>query len=426
MKIKVLSIISLSLCYLLIAGVNCFAQDEAAYKKELSQASAQKNPSGYRASALKKYLATADTLKNSEGNGMSEKELNQVVASKLKEMMAIDFYAAFLAQLPPTPDFIKWREVLELVSAEQVAAFKKLTQWRTNGSQTPYPADVPKPGFGWVENHSKVVPAKNPVNTANNNQAKPSDLTKAFEFQNLGVKQVKEGKYDEAIKNFSECIKIDQKKKIFQCYLGRGIAYYEKKNFDAAITDLTQSIQLEPKDFQSYEYRAESYLYKTNYPAAINDFNSALKIQYDAELEKRLNALVFNNYFEPAFKQYNEGNNDEALRNLSECVRFSKKLHQCYILRGTILFNREYSVVGTSEFKMINVDAAINDFTQAIQLESKNEGYYRYRAESYVLKENYDAAIADLESALSLKFDYKTKQRIEALKSLRDKKKKPQ
>lgn len=418
MKIKALSIIFLSLCYLLIAGVNCFAQDEAAYKKELSRASKQEKPSEYRASKLNKYLNAIDYTK------MSEKELNQVVASKLKEMIAIDFYAAFLVRSMPPADFIKWREILELIPSEQVAAFNKLDQWKRNG--TPYPADVPKPGFGWVENQSKVVPAKNPVNTANNNQAKPSDLAKAFEYQNLGVKQVKEGEYDEAIKNFSECIRIDQKKKIYQCYLGRGIAYYEKKNFDAAITDLTQSIQLEPKDFQSYEYRAESYLYKTNYPAAINDFNSALKIQYDAELEKRLNTLVFNNYFEPAFKQYNEGNNDEALRNLSECIRLGKKLHQCYILRGTILFNREYSVVGTSEFKMINVDAAINDFTQAIQLESKNEGYYRYRAESYVLKENYDAAIADLESALSLKFDYKTKQRIEALKSLRDKKKKPQ
>ena len=70
---------------MLSAGTNCFAQDEGLFKKELSVASKQKNPSEYRAQAFKKYLEAINSAK------MSEPELNRLVADKLEELVAIDF-----------------------------------------------------------------------------------------------------------------------------------------------------------------------------------------------------------------------------------------------------------------------------------------------------------------------------------------------
>ena len=59
-------------------------------------------------------------------------------------------------------------------------------------------------------------------------------------------------------------------------YVNRGNAYTVKKDYDLAIADYTQALQLDPKYAAAYNNRAYSYNAKKNYAAAIADFNEAI------------------------------------------------------------------------------------------------------------------------------------------------------
>ncbi|NJM52703.1 MAG: hypothetical protein HC846_04495 [Blastocatellia bacterium] len=197
MKTKILSIVFLSLFLMLSASTNCFAQDEAFNKKEMSVASKQKNPSEYRAQAFKKYLKAINSTK------MSESELNQFVAGKLKELIVTDFYAAYFVQSYAPPEFIKWREILELIPTEQVAAFKKLTQYcAANKCPKDFPAELPKPGSGWLKKDAGSIQAKPPT------AKQPKTATEYFQ---LGQQQIEQAKDEESIKSFNECLRINPK-----------------------------------------------------------------------------------------------------------------------------------------------------------------------------------------------------------------------
>lgn len=394
MKTKILSIVFFSLFLMLSAGTNCFAQDEALYKKELSVASKQKNPSEYRAQAFKKYLEAINTTK------MSESKLNQFVADKLEELVAIDFWSAYLVQTYPLPKFIKWREIRELLSVERVAAFKKLTEFcAANNCPKEFPADFPKPGSGWVRKDSGSSLAN-----------KPKDVTQsstAMEFGNRAAEQFNQRKYSEVIQNASECLRLD--KRIYECYYLRGLAYYATSKYDDAISDFTKYIEANPKDPKGFEFRAENYIEKSNYEAALADLNASLALVSNPEILKRRDQVRIEHFKRLAFDQLDQGKFDESIQSATECIRLNIKDDKCYEFRGH------------ANFALGKYDAAISDFTQYIQLKPKDSNGFLLRGQIYEAKKNYDAAIADFTKALEIKYDKKTQERIDKVKFLKEK-----
>jgi Tfp pilus assembly protein PilF len=62
----------------------------------------------------------------------------------------------------------------------------------------------------------------------------------------------------------------------------KGISYFEKEDYDAAITAFSEAIRLDPKDAKAYYGRAHAYLQKGEKAKADEDFARAKKLGYPA------------------------------------------------------------------------------------------------------------------------------------------------
>jgi tetratricopeptide (TPR) repeat protein len=63
-----------------------------------------------------------------------------------------------------------------------------------------------------------------------------------------------------------------------QAYIDKGITNSQKGNYDQAIKDFNQALQLKPTDPALLTYRGVVYYAKGNYDQAMKDFNQALEI----------------------------------------------------------------------------------------------------------------------------------------------------
>jgi tetratricopeptide (TPR) repeat protein len=148
---------------------------------------------------------------------------------------------------------------------------------------------------------------------------------------------------DDRIAACSRALKADPKEDL--AFLNRGLAYFSKGEYDAAIADIDQAINLRPHSIY-YVNRAAAYMRKGAYDRAIADDDQA---------------IVLDPKFATAFD----------------------KRGDAYNAKGAY-------------------DRAIADYGQAIALDPKNAGYYKDRGSAYHRKGAYDQAIADFDQALKL------------------------
>jgi len=91
-----------------------------------------------------------------------------------------------------------------------------------------------------------------------------------------GKQQFEQKKYDAAIQELTEAIKLDPK--LAEAYAYRARAYNNKNNFDQGIDDANKAIQLDPKLAIGYFVRGNAYLNKNDYDRAIADYTVAIKL----------------------------------------------------------------------------------------------------------------------------------------------------
>ena len=89
------------------------------------------------------------------------------------------------------------------------------------------------------------------------------------------------GNYDLAIKDFTQSIQL--KPDFVEAYYGRGSAYYNKGNYDQAIKDYTQAIQRGSGYAEAYFGRGLAYKNKNDSPKAIADFKKSLELTKDPD-----------------------------------------------------------------------------------------------------------------------------------------------
>jgi tetratricopeptide (TPR) repeat protein len=78
-------------------------------------------------------------------------------------------------------------------------------------------------------------------------------------------------------------------------YIGRGAAYHYKGDYNRAIADYDQAIQLRPDLAEAYYYRGKAYAKKGEKEKAIADFHKVLELSDDPnwrqQAEEQLKAL---------------------------------------------------------------------------------------------------------------------------------------
>ncbi|HEX8492435.1 MAG TPA: protein kinase [Pyrinomonadaceae bacterium] len=98
----------------------------------------------------------------------------------------------------------------------------------------------------------------------------------AEDYFNRGYECYAAKDYDGAIQNYDEAIELNPQ--YADAYNNRGAVYNDKGNYDQTIKDYNKAIELNPQSAMTYNNRGNVYYNKGNYDQAIKDYNKAIEL----------------------------------------------------------------------------------------------------------------------------------------------------
>jgi len=162
-------------------------------------------------------------------------------------------------------------------------------------------------------------------------------------------------------------------------YNNRGTAYDDKGDYDRAIQDLNEAIQLNPHAEIAYYGRGYAYKKKGNFDRAIQDFNEAIHLNPNFERA----------YYDRGNAYIDKDESDRAIQDFNEAIQLNPNNANNYNNRGVAYMRKgDYA-------------RAIQDYNQAIRLNSNDTAAYANRGHAYFAQSNLTAAIADFEHTIS-------------------------
>ena len=99
-------------------------------------------------------------------------------------------------------------------------------------------------------------------------------LAWAYNFRARAYFEVQD--FDHAIADFSQRLELSPKEP--QAHYNRGVAHLRKGNFDGAIADFSHAIQLDRRYGKAYLCRGDAYRAKGAFDDAIADYNEAIQL----------------------------------------------------------------------------------------------------------------------------------------------------
>ena len=132
-----------------------------------------------------------------------------------------------------------------------------------------------KQEFNWCIGEDNPTPAQKITGcTAVIQAGKLKGKRLAFTFSNRGVAYYERGEYDRAIQDFDQAIELNPKYAL--AFNNRCAAYHDKGEYDRAIQDCNQALKLNPKYADAFFNRGLSFQVKSQYDRAIQDYNQAI------------------------------------------------------------------------------------------------------------------------------------------------------
>ena len=234
-------------------------------------------------------------------------------------------------------------------------------------------------------------------------------------YSNRGNAYRKLGKYDRAIKDYNEAIRIEPD--YAEAYYNRGNAYSKNGEAARAIQDYNKALALKPDYVEVYNNRGNIFLDKGELNRAIADFNKVIVLNpeyakaymnlgnvYSQKGEYELVITYYNKaielnpddaacyYYRGSFYR-DKGESDHAIMDYSKAIELKPDFAEAYKIRGiAYIKNGEH-------------DRAIADFGKTIELNPGDAEAYKNRGNAYGYKGEYDRAITNFNKALELNPD---------------------
>ena len=209
-------------------------------------------------------------------------------------------------------------------------------------------------------------------------QAIRIDPRLAVAYVNRGGAFNELGEYQRAVRDETQAILVDSK--LAAAYDIRGLAYYSLGQYWLAIQDLTEAIRLEPQLTGAYINRALAYANLGQPHRAIQDYDEAIRLEPRPALAYNNRGSAFH-----ILSQY-----QRALEDYTQAIRFAPELALAYHNRGLA-----YMSLGQA-------GRAIQDLSEAIRLDPQLALAYHNRALAYMSLDQRQRAAADLEEIARL------------------------
>jgi tetratricopeptide (TPR) repeat protein len=137
-----------------------------------------------------------------------------------------------------------------------------------------------------------------------------TNRNRAIILNNRGNAYYYKGQYDRAIEDYNNAIELNPN--YTHAYYNRGLAYYQKVQYDRAIEDYNNAIELNPNYTHAYNNRGNAYYQKVQYDRAIEDYDKAIELNpnYTYAYNNRGNAY------------YGKGQYDRAIEDCNKVIQF--------------------------------------------------------------------------------------------------------
>jgi tetratricopeptide (TPR) repeat protein len=163
----------------------------------------------------------------------------------------------------------------------------------------------------------------------------------------------------------------------------RGLTEIQLQQYDKAIKDFNRAIELDPKWILPLYYRAVSHANLRHYEAAVSDFNRVVELSPNiADISFLLGDVgVIVSDYDGLVADVN---------TLTVSLQLSPRDAELFLKRGT------------THLKLGEIDEAISDLDQVIELDNKNAEAYYQRAQAREIQQSSEAAVADYNRAIEI------------------------
>jgi tetratricopeptide (TPR) repeat protein len=96
-----------------------------------------------------------------------------------------------------------------------------------------------------------------------------------------GMENSQSGRYDQAIKDFNDALKLKPNDPMLITY--RGVVYYAKNQNDLAMKEFNRAIEIDPKCGKAYYQRGMIYEKQEKYGQAVTELKKAKSLGYGVD-----------------------------------------------------------------------------------------------------------------------------------------------
>ena len=194
-----------------------------------------------------------------------------------------------------------------------------------------------------------------------------------------GLDLLVQSRFEQAISYFDQAIELDSEFAL--AHYGRGQAYDNLGDTEAAMKDLNRAIEIDPSDPNPYYSRGVLLAAQGDYELAIADYDRALEIGPDDADAFAARGAAW----------HSRGEFDKAIADYSQALELQPDHADAYFGRGVIRHDQE------------DYDACISDLSESIRLNPEGRpAAYLVRADAYRKLGKDDAAEADESTARGL------------------------